>query len=382
MRTLSIVRTRLIAALGIIFVISACTEPSGSGPAASAEPAQSVREIPADRASVAITNAMSGWLHTGLELAAGDNVVLTGTGHWQADGIDFAPRHMLWYRIGEQGAARNFAADQEIFTAGNAGNLYVTLRPIGVYWEDESGTYPPAFSEAPAIPVEVGINVLRFREPMQSGLTALADTGDADAAAALTTLANRKALPDGFFYLPYLGRSNVWATGTADGRTGIQAATSDDVGIVKLPLDIPLTEDTRFSFEWRYDHLPALGPETEAQFHDYLSIALEFDNGQDLTWMWSPELTAGTHFGCPLPWWDSRETHYVLSSGREGLGTWEQHSRPVLADYRESISVPEPQRIVGIWFIANSLFGRQPGAASFANVTISNGDTQTVVFAD
>ena len=104
MRTLSTVCTRLIAALGIIFVMAACAEPAGSGPAASAEPAQPVREVAADRASVSITNAMSGWLHTGLELAEGDSVVLTGTGHWQADGIDFAPRHMLWYRIGEQGA--------------------------------------------------------------------------------------------------------------------------------------------------------------------------------------------------------------------------------------------------------------------------------------
>ena len=72
----------------------------------------------------------------------------------------------------------------------------------------------------------------------------------------------------------------------------------------------------------------------------------------------------------------------MLTSGRENLGTWEQHTRPVLADYRESIDVPEPTRIVGIWFIANSLFGRQEASASFANVHLQNGDKQTVIFAD
>jgi hypothetical protein len=54
----------------------------------------------------------------------------------------------------------------------------------------------------------------------------------------------------------------------------------------------------------------------------------------------------------------------------------------VLADYRESISVEEPTRIVAIWFIANSLFGRQPGAASFADVSVTSGDTRSVVFGD
>lgn len=135
-------------------------------------------------------------------------------------------------------------------------------------------------------------------------------------------------------------------------------------------------------FDWRYDSLPALGPETEAQNHDYLSIALEFDNGQDLTWMWSPFLDSGTHFGCPLPWWDARETHYVIQSGEAGLGEWFSHSRNVLADYRESIDVPEPGRIVGVWFIANSLFGRQRAAASFAEVRISNGEAEVVVFGE
>lgn len=377
-------RTAFAGFLIAVVALSGCGDQTDPGPTDQAADTHSdlPGEITMDRGTVEISNAMSGWLHTGLDIKSGDSVALFATGAWEVDGLIFQPRHMLWYRIGDNGTAWNFAADQEFFVADSEGELSITLRPIGVYWDDARGTYPPGFSQAPPVPVQTAVEAVRFQRPLEAGLRALAEAGDANAQAALKTLASQRALPDGFFYLPYLGRSNVWAAGSTDGRNGIQAQTTDDVGIVKLPLDIPLTEDTRFSFEWRYDALPALGPETEAQFHDYLSIALEFDNGQDLTWMWSPELEAGIHFGCPLPWWDSRETHYVLTGGQENLGTWESHTRAVLADYRESIKVAEPTRIVGIWFIANSIFGRQPGAASFANVSIGDGESTTVVFAD
>ena len=91
-------------------------------------------------------------------------------------------------------------------------------------------------------------------------------------------------------------------------------------------------------------------------------------------------LPEGTHFGCPLPWWDTRETHMVLQSGEDGLGEWHSHTRPVLADYTAAVAAEVPQRIVAVWFIANSVFGRQPGAASFADVVIRNGDDQLSVF--
>lgn len=382
MRPITSPCTLAAALFAISAAVGGCSDEPATAPRASSQELEPVHEVAADRTTVPITNAMSGWLNTGLELDANDSVLLTGTGMWSVEGLDLEPRHILWYRIGEQGEATNFSANQDMFKAGSSGGLFVTLRPLGIYWEDSRGTYPAGFSEAPAIPVDLSVDVLRFTEPLEAGLSALAAAGELNATLALATLSSRKSLPEGFFYLPYLGRSNVWDAGAADGRNGIRAETSDDVGIVKLPLDLPLTADTVFSFEWRYDSLPALGPETEARFHDYLSIALEFDNGQDLTWMWSRELEPGTHFGCPLPWWDARETHFVLSSGPENLGTWERHDRKVLADYRESIAVPEPRRIVGIWFIANSLFGRQPGAASFANVSIRDGNSETVIFSE
>jgi hypothetical protein len=65
--------------------------------------------------------------------------------------------------------------------------------------------------------------------------------------------------------------------------------------------------------------------------HDDLSIALKFDNGQDLTYMWSAERPEGQGFRCPLHAWDTRKTHVVVRSGGGDLGRWFSEERNILA---------------------------------------------------
>jgi hypothetical protein len=337
-------------------------------------------EPPPVRATVAISNAMAGWLASGMSVTAGDEVTLFASGNLNLDGLVFEPRHALWYRIGTDGNATNFAANQETFVAAEDGQVYVALRPSGLYWSDRRGSFPDGFTDAVPVPVEFSVEAVRFSGSAEQGLATLAAAGDVSAAAALDTIATRKSLPVGFEPLWNLARSNVWANGAEDGRPGITADTNDDFGIIKMPLDLPLTETTELEFDWLYNTLPALGPETEAANHDYLSIAVEFDNGQDLTWMWSGSLLPGSHFGCPLPWWDLRETHFVLQSGKAGLGEWFSHSRNILADYQASVAGDPPTRIVGVWFIANSLFGRQRASASFSDVAIVDAGTSVEIF--
>ena len=156
--------------------------------------------------------------------------------------------------------------------------------------------------------------------------------------------------------------------------------TSDDFGIIKKSLDIPLTADTRIQFDWKYQALPALASETDPASHDYMSIAVEFDNGHDITWMWSRDLAEESSFGCPLPEWIGRETHIVLQSGSQELGKWFSHDRPILADYKKAVPGEPPSRIVGVWIIGNAVFGRQPAEAYFANAVIRDGKTAVDVF--
>ena len=64
-----------------------------------------------------------------------------------------------------------------------------------------------------------------------------------------------------------------------------------------------MTSATTVSWDWKIDALPSTLAEHLPFTHDYLSLAMEFDNGRDLTWMWSAELPVGRAFRCPLPWW-------------------------------------------------------------------------------
>ena len=78
-------------------------------------------------------------------------------------------------------------------------------------------------------------------------------------------------------------------------------------------------------------------PEADAAKHDYFSIAVKFENGKDLTYMWSAAMPEGTHFVCPLPGWNEIEWHAVVRSGQTDLGKWLAEERNVLADYERVI---------------------------------------------
>ena len=88
----------------------------------------------------------------------------------------------------------------------------------------------------------------------------------------------------------------------------------------------------------------------------------------------------GESFPCPLPDWQHRETHIVLQSGENGLGEWHQHSRPVLADYEDSVGGEPPKKIVGVWVIGATVFNRRPAEAYFTNAAVVEGESKVAVF--
>ncbi len=331
--------------------------------------------------TVHFATSHSGWQSTGLAVTRGQQVTVFGDGQVNA-GMPFPldPRHYMWGRIGANGQVFNLATDQYTFTAEESGLLYLAAKGTDFFWEDRRGTFPPADTRAPELPFGSTATAVAWRADAVESLQNLSQDPLDDFGQAHAVIAQAPKLPEGFDYLWYLGRAQVFGAWEEDERKGIRGTTHYDFGIVKKPLDIPLTEDIEISFDWRYDALPAQGPETEAQFHDYLSIAVEFDNGQDITWMWSPHLQAGLSFRCPLPWWDQRETHIVLQSGDEGLGAWHSHTRSVAEDYRRSVNVDVPTRITGVWFINSGIFAKEKGDARFANVVITGNGGETAIF--
>lgn len=156
--------------------------------------------------------------------------------------------------------------------------------------------------------------------------------------------------------------------------------TRNDVAILQKPAEVALTPDTELKWSWRVDQLPGKQAENSVITHDYISIAVEFDNGQDLTYLWSSALPVGETFRCPLPGWKDRETHVVARSGNADLGRWLNESRNVLQDYAKAVGGPPPQRIVRVWLIANSVFGRGEGRAQFGDIRIGAGGNDLAVW--
>ena len=338
---------------------------------------------PYHAASVAIDSLRQGWVETGLWLEPGEEFTIAGEGMSELGlAKPLPPRQVLWVRVGEKGNIFPLRSNIDSFTTAQRGELYVTASPPALVWANRQGDRNAAWEQVPDAPLSLSVTAYAWRETARAGLEALQEDSALGTFAqqGLAAMDQARTPPAGFDYLWFLSASNVFQGFDEDGRRGVQAKTDDDFGIIRKPLDIPLTEDTRIDFEWLYEKLPALGPETDAATHDYISIALEFDNGHDITWFWSPHLAEGTMFTCPLPGWHLRETHIVLQSGEQGLGEWHQHSRPVLEDYKASVGGELPGRIVGAWVIGVSLFGHQPAEAYFANAHIIDGEDSTPVF--
>lgn len=336
--------------------------------------------------TVEITRLKQGWQPMGVEINQGDHITFGMRGEIPIAGIKipFEPKHGVWGRIGDRGDIFQFTFNHETIISDAVGQLYVMVIPSGLLFANRQGDLLPIIEQVPDGEIDISVRAIVWNGDAEAGLAQMiAGTVPADAELARNTMASMKqlrTLPDGFEYMWNLATSNVFESFHEGDRQGVHANTNDDAGIIIKAVDLPLTEDTRIEFDWLYNQLPALASETDAATHDYMSIAVEFDNGRDITWMWSKDLAEDTHFECPLPEWIGREWHYVLQTGNDDLGNWYHHDRPILEDYRKTIPGEVPTRIVAVWFIANSIFGRQQADAYFSDVVLKDGDISLHIF--
>lgn len=114
-----------------------------------------------------------------------------------------------------------------------------------------------------------------------------------------------------------------------DGRPELHCSVQHDVGILQKEVAFELTPETELSWEWLVDRLPSAFREDSVPSHDYLGIAVGFENSWGLTYYWSRPLAPETGFICPLPNWKDKEFHVVVRSGADGLGSWQRERRDV-----------------------------------------------------
>lgn len=303
-------------------------------------------------ATLTVSATDAGWRAAGVNLSKGQAFTVYADGAvWLSKPflVGAAPVTALWLRIGKAGPLRKMRANESKFVAWRDGELELCLKPPGE-WANENGDFDLSVPRAGASgTVDVVVAVSR------------------GSAAAATD----RAPPAGWSYLWRIGEGSIYGAAEDAGKPCIHVHTHGDVGILQYPIELPLDETTTLDWRWLIERLPSVLPEHIQPTHDYLSIAVEFDNGQDLTYFWSAELPVDTVFKCPLPWWSSRETHWVLRSGRDGLGQWQSEHRSLKADYGQAIGGTMPQKIVRIWLIANSAFQRRHGEAKFAGIVLS-----------
>ncbi len=345
-------------------------------------PASTVREyrfvrVPADAPP---------WLDSGLDLAAGEQVTWFATGRtWLSRALDLwaGPHFQLWARIGEEGTVFRGVRDAHTFAAPRAGRLFLASYFPGE-WSHPSGR----LSTDPALYRKVSgrmlVLVVRWAPGVapRDGLAALARDGDRLGVVAeeLDRLAAQVLPPQGWEHLWLLGPSEIFCGGfTSDARPSIRCDTEADAAILRKEALVPLDASTRLRWRWKVAALPSDLPEDTLPTHDYLGIAVEFANGQDLAYHWSAALRPGAIYRCPLPTWRARETHWVLRSGAAGLGRWHAEERRVLEDYRAAIGGELPERIVRVWLIAVSVFQRRRGRCEWADVTLGDGASATRV---
>lgn len=347
-----------------------------------AAPRNVVREhrflrVPADRPP---------WIDTGIDLVEGEQLTWLATGRtYLSRGLDIwvEPHFQLWARIGGEGTVFRGVRNGHSFAAPRSGRLFLASYFPGE-WADPTGrlaTDPGLYRK-----VSGGMLVLLVRwadgVTPRDGLAALARAGDGLGLLAdeIDRLSAQVEPPDGWRHLWFLGPSEIFsAASSEDGRSCIRCDTHEDVSILQKDAPLALTTGTRLRWRWKVDALPSELPEDTIPTHDYMSIAVEFDNGQDLTYYWSAKLAPGTIYRCPLPTWEPRETHWVLRSGAAGLGQWHEEERSVLDDYRKAIGGEPPARIVRVWLIAVSVFQRQRGRCEWADISLRDGAEAVVV---
>ncbi|HEX2890916.1 DUF3047 domain-containing protein [Vineibacter terrae] len=319
------------------------------------------------------------WRETGIYLIKGQSVSLLSRGVlWISRDLDVGVQGnlALWYRVGDGPIAKALGATTS-FTADRDGPLRL-INHLAGQWEDDSGRFDPASAlDDGALSVAV---VVWVGDPL-AGLSALArQDASGLAAAEAARLANARPMPKGWSALWRVGQTGIFSEAAGNGEPArIVCRCRADAGILKHPVDLALGDGVDLAWAWRVQELPSGVAEDQVPTHDYLSIAVEFDNGQDLTYFWSSSLPVETAFRCPLPWWDRRETHVVVRSGTGGLGRWLEERRPILRDYRRTVGGDDPRRIVGVWLIALSPFQRGNGACDFARIRFTGGGADVVI---
>lgn len=314
------------------------------------------------------------WKQLAMNLEAGDEVTfLLGGRYWLSREADlwFEPGCVFHARCGSNGTMYNPMRNHGTFSVEQSGRLEIARS--AAEWLDAAGNLrtPEAIYRQADLSLH-GL-AIRWRGTAREGLLALLAQGDVDGLLEKehARLISRQDLPDG--WRDHFNTGSCENTFQPNATGGLICETNKDAALLVHDVDIHLEKKPRLDWRWKVDRLPSPGLEDQLALHDYLSVAVEFDDGQDLTWLWSTGLPVDKGFRCPIPGWDAIETHVVVRSGSEDLGTWQDEHRDIASDYRRYIG-GDATRVVRVWLLGLSVFQRGHGTCHYERVVLRGSD--------
>ncbi len=319
-----------------------------------------------------ITGADLPWIESGLEATKGQQITfLLGGRMWLSREYD------LWFEPGVVFHARSGAGQPIYNPMANTGTMTATADgPVQIArsageWASEAGDLWVPDEEYAKADVALYGYALLWKGSAAEGLARLADRGDVGGVigAELARVTSPKTLPAGWENLYMFGGGPVIFSDGGNGEIVCQSHKT--VGILRHETPLPLVPDTRLSWRWIVEELPSVQPEDSPATHDYLSIGVEFDDGQDFTYIWSRGLPVGKVFRCPLPRWTPIETHKVVRSGTAEIGTWLGEEQDVYADYQAHIG-GEAKNIVRVWLLGVTVFQRRSGQCRYSSIRLTH----------
>jgi len=315
------------------------------------------------------------WKDLGISVCKGQEVTfLLGGRVWLARDQDLWVEPGVAFHVRTRGALPMFNPMTNTGTMTAAADGPLEIARSVVEFQNAGGELAVPKDEYAGADAHIYGLVLLWRGNAQAGLTSLLSHGDVCGiiAGELARLQSLRKLPAGWHNFFMLGGGPVIFNDI--GKGAISCQPLKNAGILQHPVAIDLRPRTKLSWRWIVEELPSVLPEDQLTSHDYLSIAAEFDDGQDLTYFWSSSLPVGKAFRCPIPRWTPLESHMVVRSGLADLGKWVSDERDLYADYQSQIG-GSAKSVVNIWLLGVSLFQRRSGSCRFAEMQISQPGT-------
>ncbi|GAB2768523.1 hypothetical protein GCM10027020_21880 [Nocardioides salsibiostraticola] len=313
------------------------------------------------------------WVGTGVQVRAGESITILSRGSlWVSEslGVGLDAAQSLWRRIGSAPVS-SMASRDVIAYAETTGELQFLVAEAGRV--NQSGGIDPAVK---ALPLRGALNVvaIRWGNGPENALPKVVAVDPELFGAVHSRLLHPRKTPPGWSYHPRIGAGEIFAQVAP--TAPLNAFSHGDVGILTRPAVAGISEDLVLSWSWRVHRLPSRIAEDLEATHDYFAVALEFDDGRDLSWMWSATLDVGTVFPCPLAYWDSRETHVVVRTGTADLGSWVTERRVVHRDVAAFLPGSAPAQTTAAWLVANTAIQGDSAAFEVRDLRLESASQQ------